>query len=176
MRVVGQHTRLLRRLDSLYAALTDTSFTGQPIAVQFRGRAYPGRNGAVGDFHLTEIVAAQRLTAWNGEGFYTYWALGTEPFWDLMLSHRLGVAALFDPNAAQFFVFPLSAPQHPEDGVADYTVTHKGHTLRVRIQGGECSDGMSDRLYPFRAEVFLDGRALNGCALSPGNLGALREE
>jgi hypothetical protein len=39
------------------------------------------------------------------------------------------------------------------------------HTPRigVNIVHGRCSDGMSDRVYPDKVQVTVDGRRFNGC-------------
>ena len=42
-------------------------------------------------------------------------------------------------------------------------VEDKGR-LVVRLTPGVCTDGMSDRVYRFYAEVWIDGETLKGCA------------
>jgi uncharacterized membrane protein len=43
-----------------------------------------------------------------------------------------------------------------------------GQQIDIAITPGECSDGMSDRTYPFTATVQLDGQTLSGCAWREG--------
>ena len=35
--------------------------------------------------------------------------------------------------------------------------------IHVNIVHGRCSDGMSDRVYPDKVQVDVDGRRFNGC-------------
>ena len=35
--------------------------------------------------------------------------------------------------------------------------------INVNIVHGQCSDGMSDRIYPDRVQVTVDGRRFEGC-------------
>jgi uncharacterized membrane protein len=37
-------------------------------------------------------------------------------------------------------------------------------SIRVSIDPGDCSDGMSDRVYPYAVEVVLGEEVLKGCA------------
>ena len=81
---------------------------------------------------------------------------GTEPFWGVHIT------------AGQI---KLMRPDH-----ADVTVTNAGPTinadvavwnargLTIRLQPGQCSDGMSNNVYPYGATVTVDGEVLKGCA------------
>jgi uncharacterized membrane protein len=35
--------------------------------------------------------------------------------------------------------------------------------IHMNIVHGQCSDGMSDRVYPDKVQVDVDGRRFNGC-------------
>jgi uncharacterized membrane protein len=89
--------------------------------------------------------------------------IGTEPFWSVKIRES-GVA--------------LTRPDHPEvrnanpgvrldgeQGVWDSNgVKEDEGRLVVRLTPGVCSDGMSDRVYRFYAEIWVDGETLKGCA------------
>jgi len=47
-----------------------------------------------------------------------------------------------------------------------------GHRIVLRLTPGECSDGMSDRHYPYFAEVGVGKALLKGCAAKPQDLAA----
>ena len=52
-------------------------------------------------------------------------------------------------------------------GVRDWrTRTADGQTLVLTLIATECSDGMSDRVYPLTAKVELGEREMIGCAAS----------
>lgn len=89
--------------------------------------------------------------------------LGTEPFWTV----KIRAAGL-----------SLTRPDHPDVSNANPGVRLDGQQgvwdsngasqeqgrLVVRLTPGVCTDGMSDRVYRFRGEVWIDGETLRGCA------------
>lgn len=90
----------------------------------------------------------------------TFHALGTEPFWGMTVT---GIQARY------------STPEIPESVARDVvrsasagveTVSGRlgevSFTLTVRPE--RCSDGMSDRVYPFAAHLRIGERDLTGCA------------
>lgn len=84
-----------------------------------------------------------------------YRALGTEPFWNLLIDER---NLTFTQPDAQ----PITQPTPP---VIHGTAGEIYQTPRigVNIVHGTCSDGMSDRVYPDKVQVTVDGRRFEGC-------------
>ena len=89
-------------------------------------------------------------------------ANGTEPFWAVKIRRDTIV---------------LSRPDHPDvmavnagpfaDGdrtVWRSTSAATGESLTVALAPGDCSNGMSDRHFPLKAQVMLGASTLNGCA------------
>jgi uncharacterized membrane protein len=88
-------------------------------------------------------------------------AVGTEPFWALQIR----------PETLNF-----STPDKPmrrakntglsiEPGkVAWMTTLPGGGAIKATVTVKTCSDGMSDRRYPFTVLVEAEGKTLNGCA------------
>ena len=85
-----------------------------------------------------------------------YHAVGTEPFWNLLIDER---------NLT--FIQPDAQPVHqptpaPINGFAGPLYqTPRIHVNIVKNQ--RCSDGMSDRVYPDKVQVTVDGRQFKGC-------------
>lgn len=90
----------------------------------------------------------------------TFRASGTEPFWGMKVS---GSAVSY------------STPEIPEDVARDVVRTGRAGVESVMGRLGEvpfaltvraerCSDGMSDRAYPFSARLRLGDKDLQGCA------------
>ena len=84
-----------------------------------------------------------------------YHALGTEPFWNLLIDEH-------DITFVQADQQPIKQPTP--------TVIHgfageiyQTPRINVNIVHGQCSDGMSDRAYPDKVQVTVDGRRFNGC-------------
>ena len=45
-----------------------------------------------------------------------------------------------------------------------FTAKLQGKPMVLTISPGECSDGMSDDIYPFKAEFTWDSKTEHGCA------------
>jgi uncharacterized membrane protein len=84
-----------------------------------------------------------------------YHAVGNEPFWNLLIDERN--ITFVQPDAQ-----PVTQPAvRPIIGFAGEIY----HTPRINVNvvHAQCSDGMSDRVYPDKVQVTVDGRRFNGC-------------
>lgn len=90
-------------------------------------------------------------------------ALGTEPFWSVAITRDTMVYTGVDRDEQR-----AGNPQPVVQGTtAIYTAaTNDGSAMVVTLIATECSDGMSDRVYPLTAKVELGEVSLNGCAAS----------
>lgn len=90
-------------------------------------------------------------------------AIGTEPFWGVEITPQsIAYTAVDQPG--------LTA-SNPGPTVQGTTAVYAaaaadGTALVVTLIATECSDGMSDRVYPLTARVELGSQTLNGCAAS----------
>ena len=88
-------------------------------------------------------------------------ALGTEPFWALDVD--ASGLRFITPDDTTGILFPRVAPMVSAD-----TVMWSGQTERsaieVRVWPEKCSDGMSDREYPYGSRVIIAGTTYRGCA------------
>lgn len=90
--------------------------------------------------------------------------LGTEPFWAIDIADQDLV--LTRPDVAD--VTASVASPIVTGTTAVYTgTTDSGQTVVLTLIATECSDGMSDRLYPLTARVELGEETLNGCGTTP---------
>ena len=95
-----------------------------------------------------------------------YRAVGTEPFWSLTIDQRVMAFS----EAGRDGKVTVPTPQ-VINGVAGQI--YRTPRLEVNIVRTRCSNGMSDRVYPDRVQVRVDGRAFEGCGgepLMPGSL------
>jgi len=84
-----------------------------------------------------------------------YHAVGTEPFWGLLIDeHDL----TFTQPDAQPIRQPTPRVIH---GIAGEI--YQTPRINVNIVHAKCSDGMSDRTYPDKVQVTVDGRRFEGC-------------
>jgi uncharacterized membrane protein len=84
-----------------------------------------------------------------------YHALGTEPFWNLLIDEH--DVTFTQPEAAPI---RQSTPQVIH-GIAGEI--YRTPRIDVNIVHASCSDGMSDRVYPDKVQVTVDGKRFNGC-------------
>ncbi|WP_265570571.1 META domain-containing protein [Sphingomicrobium nitratireducens] len=85
-----------------------------------------------------------------------YRAIGTEPGWILNIDNR---DMRFEGDYGQFVITEATPPVQP--GYAGDIF--RGRRLEVNIVHAPCNDGMSDRSYPDRVQVYADGRRYEGC-------------
>jgi heat shock protein HslJ len=84
-----------------------------------------------------------------------YHALGTEPFWNLLIDeHDL---TFTQPDAAPI---QQRTPAVIHGFAGEIYQTPR---INVNIVHAKCSDGMSDRVYPDKVQVTVDGTRFNGC-------------
>lgn len=88
-------------------------------------------------------------------------ALGTEPFWALDVDTS-GLRFITPDDTSGVRFPPIAATV-----VAD-TVVWSGQTehaaIELRVWTEKCSDGMSDREYPYASRVTIAGTTYRGCA------------
>lgn len=90
-------------------------------------------------------------------------AMGTEPFWRIDITSEK--MTLSRPDAPAVTVQPVGVAA----GEGGYMSFVSGGPppgpakVQIILRRGDCSDGMSDLTYPYKAEVKWDGETLKGC-------------
>ena len=85
---------------------------------------------------------------------------GTEPFWGGTIE---GTTATYStPEAIDGTTFPVE--RFAGNSGIGISGTMGGATWDMTITEGECSDGMSDRTYPFTVTLIVGGEQREGCA------------
>jgi uncharacterized membrane protein len=84
-----------------------------------------------------------------------YHAIGTEPFWSLLIDERN--LTFTRPDAR-----PITQPT-PRVIVGFAGEIYQTPRINVNIVHAQCSDGMSDRTYRDKVQVTVDGKRFNGC-------------
>ena len=87
-------------------------------------------------------------------------AVGTEPFWSADVSGATLTYGTPDFPAGM----SITVARRDGPGYAEWTGTLDGKPLLLRIEKGSCSDGMSDRIYPYRAIRTIGPEVEHGCA------------
>ncbi len=84
---------------------------------------------------------------------------GTEPFWTLAIAAGEGVWTTPDNQPGTRFAVERFAGNN---GLG-FSGELDGKPLTATLTPGECSDGMSDRRFPFVATIALGGETFEGC-------------
>ncbi|WP_285711542.1 COG3650 family protein [Erythrobacter oryzae] len=85
--------------------------------------------------------------------------LGTEPFWNLSVKGGEGVWTTPDtPDGTK-----LALKRFAGNGGLGFSGQLDGKPFTATLTPGQCSDGMSDRRFPFVATIALGGETLTGC-------------
>lgn len=89
--------------------------------------------------------------------------IGTEPFWRMDIEPSgSGYSAAYstpeDVNGTRFAVERFAG----NNGLG-FSGTLASQQVQVAVTAGECSDGMSDRIYLYIATVSIDGDIYEGC-------------
>lgn len=84
---------------------------------------------------------------------------GTEPFWNARIKD--GTATWTTPDKPEGTAFAVS--RFAGNNGLGFTGTLAGEPFTATLTPGECSDGMSDRRYPYVATIALGGETLSGC-------------
>ena len=85
---------------------------------------------------------------------------GKEPFWNLRIANGEAIWTTPEnqPDGTRFAVSRFAG----NNGLG-FSGTLEGKSLTATLTPGECSDGMSDRRFPFVATIALGGETLQGC-------------
>lgn len=90
-------------------------------------------------------------------------AIGTEPFWGAQVEGRCVTYSHPDDQSGTR-VWTRFKPE-PKGG-GTWTGSLEGRPFELIVQSqADCSDGMSDRMYPYAAQLAVSGERRKGCAL-----------
>ena len=85
--------------------------------------------------------------------------LGTEPFWNLAVEDGDGVWTTPDNQPGT----RIAVKRFAGNGGLGFSGEIDGKPFTATLTPGQCSDGMSDRSFPFVATIALGGETLEGC-------------
>lgn len=84
-----------------------------------------------------------------------YHAVGTEPFWNLLIDEH-------DITFVQPDALPIKQPT-PKVIIGIAGEIYQTPKINVNIVHAQCSDGMSDRTYPDKVQVSVEDKRFEGC-------------
>lgn len=84
---------------------------------------------------------------------------GTEPFWGITVKD--GRATYTNPENPEGQGFPVT--RFAGNNGLGFSGTWNGSPVTITVTPGQCSDGMSDRTFPYVATIALGEETLRGC-------------
>ena len=84
---------------------------------------------------------------------------GTEPFWNVAITGQ--TARYSNPEHPEGFDFAVT--RFAGNGGLSFSGTLFAERFTAALTPGQCSDGMSDRAYPYVATIALGEETLRGC-------------
>ena len=84
---------------------------------------------------------------------------GTEPFWAIRI--KAGQANYSNPEHPEGFDFAVA--RFAGNNGLGFTGTLFEEPITITLTPGQCSDGMSDRAFPYVATIALGEETLRGC-------------
>ena len=104
------------------------------------------------------------VTAYDGIGAGETISLGgTEPFWGISIAGDGPTYTLTYSTPDNIEGDSAEVTRFAGNGGLSFSGTLSGEAITAAITPGECTDGMSDRTYPFTATVQLGEDLLTGC-------------
>lgn len=100
----------------------------------------------------------------SAAGEQTFQALGTEPFWSFeVLDGKLLYTSPEQQTAVAIEAHVTAIGKHGDGGLV-WEGRMDGKPVILTIREGQCSDGMSDTVYPYKATFTWGERTEQGCA------------
>ena len=88
-------------------------------------------------------------------------AVGTEPFWSLYVIKDKKI--IFHPAEGADVEVPFVAPANTDSVTRRFTSANDNTNLELIITKQECSDGMSEKVYPYSVTLSLNAVKYKGC-------------
>ncbi|MEJ6980818.1 hypothetical protein WG906_10180 [Pedobacter sp. P351] len=129
--------------------------------------------GYAGDYEnvlvVTDLITSKQKSFHTDCFNYEFIGLGNEPFWSLEIIPSEKIIALKDVGNDKTYTFPYNPGKSSASSTIYESYNDKKQSIKAIITKQKCSDGMSDRIYNYAAEVTIDGRTLKGCAIKKGD-------
>lgn len=123
---------------------------GLSVGLVFGSASYANNNSSV-------TVAQNNVESFN--------VVGTEPFWNIKINRNGIIYSTPEVRERKYpYTAPLKAQGRPSDLVRVYQLRGQPNGTLVLRKVNSCSDGMSDKVYPYSATLILGNQVFDGCA------------
>jgi uncharacterized membrane protein len=108
----------------------------------------------------TDTVADHKSIA-SIEQDTIFTGLGTEPFWAVYVIRDSKI--VFEPADGPIFEMELTRTDTTSPGITRYIANNIVTGIFLTVKKENCSDGMSEEIYPFSVDLVVEGKKYNGC-------------
>ena len=119
---------------------------------------------------VTEVIRIEVKTFRTDCYTYEFIAVGNEPFWSVDIIPNEKLIVLKDVAEDKVYLFPYQTGVVSGTSIRYQTRNDLKETLTLHFKKESCSDGMSDNVYFYSAEVNIYGKVLKGCAIKKGDI------
>ena len=160
-------------LEKQYQETLPYGYKNQTVYVQLegtlKGKNAPNTEGVAERFEnvlLVKNIVKIEPKDWDNNCFgFDLNGFGNEPFWSLEISKKLNLIDFNDVGSQRYYHFSYTIPEKKGDVAAYKSTSSDGQmTIEIVVKKCNCSDGMSDKTYPFNVEISLNGKKYSGCA------------
>ncbi len=156
-------------LDSVFAFVERKRWKF-PFVIQVLGQLSKKDNSSIeGRLDVDSIIFTEEKNYKNTCIPYDFWCIGNEPFWQVQISAQENLIDFYDPMAQKYYVFNYMVSK-VENSIAIYQSQNKSDKIKITINKGKCTDGMSDRSYNYSVIVNLNDKEYKGCAIKFGEI------
>lgn len=92
--------------------------------------------------------------------------VGTEPFWNIDIAPADGFYSATFATPENTDGSPLALDRFAGNNGLGFSGELEGRAIQITLTPGECSDGMSDRGYPYTATIAWGESTLYGCGFT----------
>lgn len=147
-------------LDSLYNLILPNAYTDEAVYIEMNASLEADDPNAI--FYSDGIKAEQKNYK-NTCIQADFWCTGFEPFWIVQISEGEALIDFYNPMEQKTTHFVFAKPEI-KNGLTVYKSTDGENKISVIIKKEKCN-GAIDKQYDYSAQVQLNDKKYNGCAI-----------
>lgn len=114
------------------------------------------------------LGSQSEISSQNNNPDTLYRISGTEPFWSMVVARPQIIYTSADGDTLRFDYKEARQASGRQEGYVQVFELDEGQQLLMRrTDQCPCSDGMSDREYPYQATLILKEKVMEGCGRTP---------
>lgn len=146
--------------DSLYKLILPNAYAGEALYIEMYASLDPTD---LNEILFFDAIKAEQKNYKNNCISSDYWCTGIEPFWMIQISKNENIIDFYNPMEQKTTHFLFSNPEIKND-LTIYTSINGENKISITIKKEKCN-GAIDKQYDYSAQVQLNDKKYNGCAI-----------